>query len=243
MPYRRLPNTDLARLRALKRIIEVSMMTPAHEQAFSAINLNKIRNFLPTFEPTVSQHKMALKNQATKSKRYISLTKKARLYVSHFVQVLNFAIARGELKPEVRKFYQIEIDDKNLPPLTLEADLVTWGKYVIDGEQERLRNGAGSAIYSPSIAAVRAHYDAFVEAHRHQKMLQNVTQRASEKVAEMRATADDLILKVWNEIEEKFASLPEEQGRAKCEYNGVVYFYRPRERKNLNNDRIEQEAG
>lgn len=234
MPYRRLPNTDLARVRALKRVVEMSMMLPSDELAFSHINLTKVKSFLPSFEQAVNQHKTARKNQSAKSKKYNNLVKKARLYVSHFIQVLNFAIIRGELKPKVREFYQIDIDDKNVPPLSLENELVEWGAKIIEGEQNRTRMGGGSAIYSPSIATVKVHYEAFVDAHRHQKMLQNITQRASEKVAEQREMADKLILDIWNEIENRFSQMEEEdEAREMCEKYGVVYFYRPREKKKM----------
>ena len=114
------------------------------------------------------------------------------MYISHFLQVVNFAILRGELKPEVIEYYGLDINSKATPPLNLEANVLTWGERVIEGEQKRIAKG-GSPIYSPSIALVKVHFEEFKEAYRHQKMLQNITNRASMKVAELREQADELI--------------------------------------------------
>ncbi len=240
MPYRRLPNTDQARLRAIKKALEMAMKKPVDELAFSQVSLSRVRAFILSFEQAVVQHKTALKNQSAKSKAHNEMLKKARLYISHFIQVLNFAIIRGELNPKVREYYGLSIDDKNVPLLNLESEVVEWGKKVIDGEQDRIRNGGGSPIYSPSVAVVKVRYEEFVEAHHHQKMLQNITHRASEKVGEMREEADELILRIWNEIEEHFINLPEERKRKEAQEYGVIYFFRPKEKKKIEAMKLQQ---
>ena len=130
-------------------------------------------------------------------------------------------------------FYGLNKHDKSVPVFKHDSDVIDWGKKVVEGEQERTRMGEGSAIYSPSIAVVKVHYEEFVDAYRHQKMLQSITARASEKVAELREEADTLILNVWNEVETKFVDLPDEEKRKEAAKYGVIYFYRPKERKKI----------
>ncbi|PKQ60533.1 hypothetical protein BZG02_18895 [Labilibaculum filiforme] len=232
MPYRRLPNTDSARVRALKSALEISYQTNRFDLAFSFILLQKVETFLPHYELAIRNQRQALSQQSIRSKEYNEKLRKARLYVSHFIQVLNFTIIRGELKPEVREFYGLKISSKAAPSLLQDAKVIEWGEKLIKGEQERMRTG-GNPIYSPSIALVRVNCENFSQAFNNQKTLQNNTQRFSEKVAEYRAEADSLILSLWNEIEAKFSDLSDEEKREKASEYGVVYVWRKGERERL----------
>ena len=62
----------------------------------------KIEFFLPKFEVAIQTSKLAKEKQFDNSPKFSEHAKKARLYVSHFIQVLNFCIARGEMKPAIR---------------------------------------------------------------------------------------------------------------------------------------------
>jgi hypothetical protein len=86
-----------------------------------------------------------------------------------------------------------------------------------------------TAITNPTIALVRVHYDNFVEANKFQKMLQKNHARALTNLAELRADADEIILNVWNEVEEHYKDLPEDIKREKAQNYGLVYVYRKNE--------------
>ena len=105
MPYRRLPNTDQARLRALKTAIVMGQKKESDDLAFSEKSLNRLRAFYTNFETTLIHHKLARTQQEKSSNTYLGTVKKARLYLSHFIQVLNFSIQRGDIKSSVRDFY------------------------------------------------------------------------------------------------------------------------------------------
>jgi hypothetical protein len=144
------------------------------------------------------------------------------------------------MKPEVVEFYGLKANSKATPPLNLEANVMTWGERIIEGEQKRIKNG-GSPVYSPSIALVKVHYEEFVEAYRHQKMLQNITNRASMKVAELREQADELIQEMWNEVEASMAHLSDdEERREKASEYGIVYVYRASEQKKMEIENLQQ---
>jgi hypothetical protein len=131
------------------------------------------------------------------------------------------------------------MNSKATPPLNLEANVLTWGERIIDGEQKRVMKG-GSPIYSPSIALVKVHYEEFKEAYRHQKMLQNITNRASTKVAELREQADDLIQTMWNEVENSMVHLSDDEKREKASQYGIVYVYRASEQKKIEVENLQQ---
>jgi hypothetical protein len=238
MPYRRLPNTDQARLRALQAAIKMGQKKTVSELAFSQASLVRARSFFPGFENATIQHKHAKKQQGHNSKSYQEIVKKARLYVSHFIQVLNFCILRGELKTEVREYYGIEKDAKKLPSFVLESDLLEWGKKIIEGEHQRTLHG-GNSIYNPSIAIVKVKYDQFADAYHFQKTLQKNSARWTEKVAEMRKEADDIILNIWNEIEVAFETLPDIMRREMAQEYGIVYFFRLMEQKKLEAEKLQ----
>lgn len=68
MPYRRLPNTDTARLKALKAAYIKAKELPPFKLAFSQSTFQKIQTFLPVFEKSVSESKFNYANQVKKAK-------------------------------------------------------------------------------------------------------------------------------------------------------------------------------
>lgn len=239
MPYRRLPNTDVARLRAIEAGLDIGKRVALKKLAFSQQTLENIQTFYPLFLGAIRQLNISKQNQFDRSKEYSEVFRKAKLYLSHFLQVVNFAILRGEMKPEVVEFYGLKANSKATPPINLEAHVLTWGERIIDGEQKRIARG-GSPIYSPSIALVKVHYEEFVEAYRHQKMLQNITNRASMRVAELRVQADQLIQEMWNEVEDSFSNLSDDEKREKAAEYGIVYVFRTSELKKIETDNLQQ---
>lgn len=228
MPYRRLPNTDTARLRAMKRAIEMSKNIPPFRLAFSMKTLVKLQAFLPIFENAISHQRQTLANQSEKSRSNQETARKARIYITHFLKVMNMAVARGELPPETRSFYGIATDDGSIPSLTTENELVAWGKRIIDGEEYRIRKGS-SPVTNPSIAVVKVRYEKFMETRTHYKTINRRASDCVSRTADMRREADELITFLWNEIEGKFSSLPEEEKRANAEKYGVAYVFRKNE--------------
>ncbi len=227
MPYRRLPNTDQARLRTLQTAILMGQQKETDELAFSSKSLNRLRGFYTSFETTIIHHKLARKQQEKSSATYLEAARKARLYLSHFIQVLNFAIQRGDMKPSVRDFFGFS--DKKMPSLILDLEVFEWGKKIIEGEHKRINHG-GNPLYNPSIALVKVKYDQFTDAYHFQKTLQNNTARWTAKVADLRKEADEIILDIWNEVEERFSDLPDDLKREKASEYGLIYVYRPMER-------------
>lgn len=238
MPYRRLPNTDQARLRAIEAALEKGKRTPQKELAFSQETLEKLQSFYPRLLGAVRQLDTAKQNQFNKSKEYGEIVRKTKLYITHFAQVLTFAILREELKPEARACYGLDPHTQKVPVLNLETDILEWGEKIIKGEQNRCKQG-GNPIYSPSIALVKVHYESFIEAYRYQMILQNITNKASELMNRLRAEADELIQKTWNEVEARFRFLADEQRREQAAEYGIIYILRPYEQKKIEAERLQ----
>lgn len=232
MPYRRLPNTDVARLRALKIAYLKGKELPPFKLAFSQQSFTKVQAFMPLFEHTLLLHKNAFANQVNKSRDYANALKKAKLYISHFIQVLNMAIARGEMPQGVKKFYELEEDDYRVPALNTEQEVIKWGEIIIKGEAERIRKGM-APVTNPTIAIVKVRYENFLESYNFQKTLQKTNNRTLGELAKMRKEADELITKIWNEVENSFAEFNDEVKREKSKEYGLVYVYRKNELRDI----------
>jgi hypothetical protein len=232
MPYRRLPNTDAARLKALRTAFVKGKELPPFKLAFSQATFQKVSSFLPGFEHVISQHRMAYSNQVKKSKEYQASFKKAKMYISHFIQVMNMAIARGELPASARSFFKLAEDDSRLPSLNTEAEVIQWGEHIIQGEAQRIMKGM-SPITNPTIAVVKVRYENFVDSYKFQKTLQKSSERALLDLNDQRRTADNIITQIWNEVEAAYNELPEDIRRDKAADYGVVYVFRKNELPSL----------
>lgn len=229
MPYRRLPNTDEARIRSLKTALNEGFAENPYDLTVSYSSLEKARAFLDTFAQAQLTYKRNLKNQAKENQSFQKLLKMAQLYVSHFIQVLNLCVIRGEIKRENKNFYRLDPDNFSVPEMTSGASVEKWGKRIIEGEQERIQHG-GSPIYTPTIAKVKVHYDVFLEAYGMQKRLKSITADSLKKLSILRKDGDEIILDIWNQIEAKYADLPLEKRIEACKKFGVIYYLRRNER-------------
>lgn len=230
MPYRRLPNTDSARRRALMKAFEKGRELPPFKLAFSQSTFQRVQSFLPSWEKAMYEAKQAYSNQVKRNKDYLRVQKKAKLYISHFIQVVNMAIMRGDLPENERSLFGMHEDMTKLPLLNSESDLIKWGEKLIHGEN--LRKGKGlSPITNPTIAVVRVRYEQFLDAYKFQKTLQKNYSRAQEHLASMRKEADDIILNVWNEVEAHYSNLTDKERRTKAEEYGLSYVFRKTEMK------------
>jgi len=228
MPYRRLPNTDSARLRALKSALKKGKEVPPFKMAYTQSTFAQVELFINGFEKAIVNCKAGYSQQVERSKEYHSAVKKAKLYLSHFIQVLNMAIARGELPEKTRAKYGISVASHKLPTLSSDKDLIEWGKKVIQGETERIRMGE-PPITNPTIAVVKVRYEKFVELYNHQHILQQNAHRYQEELEALREKADEIILNVWNEVEATYKNLPDHERREKAKEYGLVYVYRKNE--------------
>ncbi|UCG27617.1 MAG: hypothetical protein JSV24_11700 [Bacteroidales bacterium] len=192
-----------------------------------------IQSFLPSFEQTLILKKQAYRKQVQNNKEYHKTLKKIRLYISHFIQVVNLAIIRGEIPPSTRKFYNLEETDKNLPRLQTESQVIRIGQNLIEGEAKRITKGL-APITNPTIAVVKVRYEQFLDAYNFQKTLQKRNHLTLEKLADMRKKADRIILQVWNDVEETYKDLPEELRRNKAVDYGLIYVFRKNELDNIN---------
>lgn len=229
MPYRRLPNTDQARIMSLTRAVEQGESLGYLDLPYPYTVHTQAVDLLEQMERANAEYQLAYERQVSFAKDYQKKMKMAKLYVSHFIQVFQLSVIRGEIKEEMRTLYHLPLKTFSVPELNTEAALLEWGERIIAGEKERTEKGS-SPIYNPSIAKVRVFYDNFVEARNAKNILQANTKRAMINLDNLHATVDALILEIWNAVENHYKDLPLKERLDACRKFGINYYYRKGEK-------------
>jgi hypothetical protein len=229
MPYRRLPTTDVARLKALHACTHMAEISGLDELAFPAEHIHTLRNIINKLEGAKHQQNQARRQQVGFNREYQPKLTKTRLYLSHFIQVLNFAIIREEIPESARAFYGLEEFGNRLPDLRSDTDILEWGKRIIDGENQRMKKG-GIPVMTPNVARVKVWYDQFRDGYYNQLTAIKSTARADQKMLEIRKEVDTLLATVWDGIEKFYSNRPEAERRELAEKYGIVYVLRKGEK-------------
>ena len=227
MPYRRLPNTDQARIRSLETAINKMRNSDYYAPVLSPDLFNRAETKLQQFKGAVNRYVKSLEGQVnySKSDAYQDRLKTARMYVSHFLTVFNLCVKRGEMKPADRDYYSIPQDSGELPDMSSDISVIRCCENTIQGEKARTNKG-GIPIYNPTIAQVAVHYDLFKELYDKQCGLRQLTEESLMVVSLMRPQIDEVILEVWNSIESYFSDLEGEKKLNACREYGLIYYYR-----------------
>ena len=88
MPYRRLPNTDQARLRALRTAIEQSDKEDFGTNIIAYKTIHEAKTYLNNFEKQLARYQQTLESQVVANKHYMQIMHNARLYISHFIPII-----------------------------------------------------------------------------------------------------------------------------------------------------------
>ena len=164
---------------------------------------------------------------------------RARMYVSHFIQVLYLTSERGEINGGI-KYYGLEDFEGKVPSLNTEEEILFWGNKVVEGEQKRIQKG-GSAIYNPSIALVRIKVEEFKDAAVFQQNLKKNTTRTYNIMQELRKSTNDFISQLWNEIEEGIQTENPKHKRQVAQDYGIVYIFRRKEKRKLTDKELQRD--
>ena len=208
--------------------LEKGKELPPHKLAFSSKTIVRMQKFLPQFEYSIKLYRQSLSSQCKKSKDYNEVQRKARLYLTHFIRVMNMAISRGDLPAETRTYFGLAVNESTVPSLNTEKELLKWGRKIIEGEEFRIRKGS-SPITNPTIAVVKVRLENFIEALNYHNILAKKTFDYTEKNRNMREEADEIILQLWNEVEKAHENLPENRKKVLNEDYGLIYFFRKSE--------------
>lgn len=230
MPYRRLPTTDVARLKALHACTRMAEISGLDQLAYPPQYIHTLRNIIDKLEGAKHQQNQARRHLVAFNREHHPRLAKTRVYLSHFIQVLNFAITREEIPESARAFYGLKDYGNRLPVIRTDEEVLDWGKKIIEGEDQRIRKG-GMPIMTPNIARLKVWYDQFREGYYNQITSNKSNLRANQSMQEIRKEVDALLATVWDCIEKFFIKFPEAERRKKAEEYGIVYVLRKNEKK------------
>ncbi|MBQ6694226.1 MAG: hypothetical protein IJN24_05090 [Bacteroidaceae bacterium] len=238
MPYRRLPKTDQARIRTLTMALKSNVRDGIFMNVLTFDTYHRVEEFLARFSREVAEYRKCVVEQSSKrgNLKYEAALKRARMYVSHFIQVLSMSIVRGEIARSKRSYYGLPQDEDSVPNLFSESAVLEWGHRAIEGERRRQAEG-GVPIYNPTMGRMSVEYEIFKEMYERQRHLGQRTAETLQNIAAMRPEADAIILEVWGQIEKAFSNYPPEERIKKCATFGVIYYTRTdRKKKDVKND-------
>lgn len=222
MPTRKLPRTDDERSAALSTCAAKALNTaPANWLITSAQN--------STLSATLSQWRSnrdamppALHAQTAATAAVDTALGKCARYNSHFIQVINLAIERGDLPASVRSYYQLPLAHAEVPLMNTCPLALLWAGNLKNGETARVAAG-GAAMSWPTIAQVNTAATNCTNAESAQSTAKGSFDLAQESVAELRPTVDAVIKDLWDTIEFNLRADALPSLRRKAREWGVVY--------------------
>lgn len=228
MPYRRLPNTDKARLRALATAYTKGKNMVPIRLPFPVATLNQTDRTYKDFLQLMEAKKKSYKERIAINKKFLDQQLKTKLYISHFIQVLNMCIQREEIPKSERKYFGLEEDSQTIPEIQNVNDILHWGETIIKGDDKRVLKG-GNRIYNPKPAVLKIEFLKFKDLYEKKLIANRIHESNTEKIKNMRFDVDALIADIWNKTEEYFKNSDLYTARKKCEAFGVVYVNRKKE--------------
>lgn len=123
-----------------------------------------------------------------------------KMHVSHFVTNLNNAIMRGEMRRSERAGYDLDLNERAVPVMASQTNLIHWGKAIVQGEKGRVNNG-GIPLFNPSIQQVDEKLQTYIDALQKHINGKEGYDLALEAVQHILKEGCTIIKDIWDEIE------------------------------------------
>ena len=222
MPKLDRPDTDTQRLTALQSAKIKADATPPAQLAFSPDTLAALIALLPTLATEMQQRGTALSGQASTTAAINPFRNRVRMFISHFLQVFNLGVERGDYSASDRAHYQLPVSSDKLPKLSGDEDLVLWAGNIAAGDAARVTAG-GAAMVNPTAAQVAAEFGLYEPMLAVHTTAKDAYDSEQEDVEDMRPEVDDLINDIWDEVLFTFRKDSPSSMRRKAREYGVVY--------------------
>jgi hypothetical protein len=219
MSYRRLPNTDKARLTVLQKL---AASLNQKEGNFLKEKKEVIIEAKTAFELLVNEREQIILNRIKQNKLKAEQLAMLKLYISHFIQVLNFSIERQELNKGCRSYFGLHINNGNTPSLTTEKLVLKWAKIIVEGEQKRIKAGM-KEISHPNYQKIESITKLLTKTLNELHKIEQQYKKLQQSFVKNRKVVDTLIKQLWNKIEQHFSGETNQVKKQKSALFGVVY--------------------
>ena len=229
MPFRRLPDSDATRAKALDAALKKSAATAESARLISAATAAALQTFCPKWEKETTERADALGRQTSATSALDAAGQRLRTYASHFFQVFQLGVARGIYSPSGRAVFELSVNEEASPNLSTEADLLQWTDRIVKGDPRRVANFSEPAMVNPSAADVAAARTAYQTELALQSAAKDALEGEQSDVNDLRPEADQLIRDIWDEVEFSLRQLDPPTLRRRAREWGVFYALRPGE--------------
>lgn len=249
MPSRRLPNTIPAVIRTLKTARDTWKNTPvAADRAISDEHWAKLDDAVPAsllnrFLKEAGEVDLAQAAQAPLTTALAQTAERLTMFVSHFHQVLDLGIVRGDFAPGARSYYGRDVGATSIPDLSSYDAVAEAAEKIVTGEAARAAaetttwdggmtwdqsqwDGTYRPMALPSAAEVGELLTAFNTQRGQSQTAQSKTDREREEAMALYPEAQALAVDICDTVEFFYRKDPDASSRrAKCERWGVAYLY------------------
>lgn len=234
MPSRRLPNTMPAVIRTLKTARDTYKNTPnAADRAitsdqFAPLDDTNPNSYLNQLLKEASDVDLAQATQAPLTTEVSQAGARLTMLVSHFHQVLDLGITRGEFAVGARSYYNRDVTASSIPDLSSYDLVEEAAEHIVTGEAARATAEGTKyvAMNLPSAAEVAALKTHFHLLRNQSQAAQMKTDKEGEELKALYQQGHDLAVDICEQVE-FFYRKDTDAGsfRQKCSRWGVVYLY------------------
>ena len=233
MSYKKLPKTILSRKNVLDATAQKVSSTSQDQWAISSPTKDKLDVDYPSYRKEVSERQTEFAKQIALSKEEDILQEVLRKLVSHFWQVFNLAIDRGKYSASDRTYYSLDANQRELPDIRAEKELIGWAKNFIEGETNRMANGRNNAnnlaMQNPEISEIQKALNDYLLIHNKQSAQKKKFDEENKDVLAMLPKIDALILDIYDEVEFHFRRETASSKRKLASEWGIIYISSPGE--------------
>jgi hypothetical protein len=223
MLQRKYPNTDKERYSVLKAFFDTLKSNNDEYIPVSDECFKKAKKVFGTYAKLMDLNEDNCNKETKRIKLYNELYNKSKLYIIHYYQMMNMAIERGELKPDIRTYYGLKQNENKTPHISNEAELIDIAKNLFIADAKRISEG-GKYLTNPGIGVVKVWFEKFYDLYQGEKTLENAKTVEVENINEIRAEADTTIKDIWDNLEAEFLDLTESEKIEVCSKYGVVIY-------------------
>ena len=229
MPFRQLPASDPTRTQALDGALKKWQNTTGAARLITAATGTALETLQPQWEKEVAERADASGQQSASTLAVTQAADKLRMLISHFIQVYQFGIARGDFAAAGRAVYELSVNEETVPNLDTEAALVLWAGRIVKGDPRRVTQFSEAPMAMPAATAVAAALEAYHAKQAAQTAAKDQLEAEQADVIALRTEADKLIRDVWDEVEFALRQMEPPTLRRRAREWGVVYAQRPGE--------------
>lgn len=206
MPEIQFPSGDGSRATLLDRLFaKFNAQAPA-DRLIPAELFDRLKITHKDWQPLLAGRQAATGIRSGSTTDLTKAQTTATMYVSHYLQVFNLAVRRGEYPPADRALFGLPTSTAELPALDSEAALGTWLTNIASGDAALVAAGR-PAMTNPSAAEVAAKGAAFkTQLSTRDTAVIDKSKTASE-LDEQRPVVDELLEDIYAELKHKHRKL------------------------------------